>query len=111
MPPWEFTQAKYAAAACAEPLKSAGPVLPTIAPISIGWPVAALPLLRPHFGASAAETGAIASVDASPATAKASNTVIVRCIESSPPFFVRAFLRKHDLRVLRARRASNIITG
>ena len=43
-----------------------------------------------RISALAAEAGAIASTDASPAAAKASNTVIVRCIETPLPF-VRAF--------------------
>src|ERR1700678_4533594 len=102
MPPLEFTHAKYAAAACAEPLKSAGPVLPTIAPISIGCPVAALPLLSPHFGASAAEAGAAASDDASPATAKASTTVIVRCIVNFPSLLSAHFVREQASTMLRA---------
>src|ERR1700674_3464537 len=60
-----------------------------MAPISIVWPLAALPSLSPHFGAFAAEAGAAASIDARPATAQASTITVIRGMEI-PPQFLRA---------------------
>jgi hypothetical protein len=50
-------------------------------------------LFRPHFGAFAAEAGATASIDASPATAQATTITLVRRMESLPNFYARDVLR------------------
>ena len=69
MPPLALTHLKYACAACAEALKSSGPVLPTTAPIGIGSPVAALPLFMPHTGLVCANAPPPASKAAANASA------------------------------------------